>query len=238
MPTPPSANDPAEVLSQLAHIGRRLDTADRRAGVQERLNRELQDTIAALAEGHGEVEDLKQIVAGLSENVAALAESVNPAGDPGPPVVSFMLERNQEIATLAAADLEMWLAEVYQQYPDPLPACWPYHPWVVEELLALRRAHHAAYKPKAPRHLDVDWHANDRPGVVERIQRGVRCLNLEDHFDAQPAPGVPLRGALRRIVEVWVTPTAGAARSLPTPTAAEVAEAEAYADARIARATH
>jgi hypothetical protein len=37
---------------------------------------------------------------------------------------------------------------------------------------------------------------------------------------------------------VWVTPTAGAARSLPTPTAAEVAEAEAYADARIARATH
>lgn len=51
-----------------------------------------------------------------------------------------------------------------------LPACWPAHPTVVEELRALRWAWHSAYTDPRRRGDDpADWHARHWPGFLARL---------------------------------------------------------------------
>jgi len=103
---------------------------------------------------------------------------------------------------------------VYLRYADAarlLPECWLWHPEVVEELLWLMYAWHAAYRDDdATVQRAGDWHDRYRPGVVRRIQELARHCSVENHLprDGQPAgsrPVVPLAEALAPIADWWAT---------------------------------
>ncbi len=84
------------------------------------------------------------------------------------------------------ARLTGWLAGVYLRYADAartVPACWLWHPEVVEELPWPRQAWLAAYAdPDAPVSLAADWHDRLRPGVVRRIRDYAGMCSIEaDH---------------------------------------------------------
>ena len=89
-------------------------------------------------------------------------------------------------AEAVLARLTGWLAGVYLRYADAartVPACWLWHPEVVEELPWPRQAWLAAYAdPDAPVSLAADWHDRLRPGVVRRIRDYAGMCSIEaDH---------------------------------------------------------
>lgn len=85
----------------------------------------------------------------------------------------------------ALGDLAGWVDRVLVHYPstvEVLGDCWPWHPWVVEELLALSRAWSEAYDVERPSGIRaVDWHDRYRPGVMDRIRRTLSDCGLEAH---------------------------------------------------------
>ncbi|MDQ1677145.1 MAG: hypothetical protein QOC93_2289 [Actinomycetota bacterium] len=127
------------------------------------------------------------------------------------------------------ADLLAWLGRVYLRYPGAaLPSCWLWHPWLVEELLWLRHAHHAAYDgPRAAWAKAADWHDRMRPGVVRRIADGAGSCELLCHTSggpaARPAPMPPLTTAVGGIA-AWAA--AGLRDPAPAPTADQLADAD------------
>jgi hypothetical protein len=127
------------------------------------------------------------------------------------------------------ADLLAWLPRVYLRYPGALlPSCWLWHPWLVEELLWLRHAHHAAYDgPRAAWAKAADWHERMRPGVVRRIANGAGSCELLCHTDggpaARPTPRAPLSDAADGIA-AWAA--TGLRDPAPAPTAEQLADAD------------
>jgi len=121
-----------------------------------------------------------------------------------------------------------WMRAVFLRYADAarfLPACWLWHPDVVEELIWLRQAWLAAYAdPEAPVSLAGDWHDRQRPGVVRRIREYAGMCSIEAH---QPDGGrhhaartVPLTDAAGAIAWWWANDRGGLP---PVPTAEQLA---------------
>src|SRR5262249_49900177 len=83
------------------------------------------------------------------------------------------------------AGLVTWLGRVLVHYPDTADAlgeCWPLHPWIVEELLALQAAWYEAYDSGRPSGTKaVDWHARHKPGVLHRIRRTLADCTIDAH---------------------------------------------------------
>jgi hypothetical protein len=142
--------------------------------------------------------------------VSALAARPRKAAAPSWLVLPEDLAAAQEVL----ASLVGWLGEVYLRYADAareFPECWLWHPDVVEELLWLMHAWHAAYRGHdACAALAGDWHDRYRPGVVRRIGKLTGNCSLEKH---QPQPGrtlparpvVPLGEAMEPIAAWWAT---------------------------------
>jgi hypothetical protein len=143
------------------------------------------------------------------------------------------------------ASLEPWLASVYLRYPDSeLPTCWAWHPDVVEELWWLRNAWCDAYTgAKASWQRVGDWHDRQRPNVTKRLaaamrggieRRATRC-NLGKHvaWAGEPAPIAPLPDLLPHVLAAWCS--TDRAQWPPTPTPAQVAEAQRHQDEATAR---
>jgi hypothetical protein len=80
---------------------------------------------------------------------------------------------------------------VFLRYPDAaagLPDCWCWHPEILEELLWLATAWHAAYQgPTASLGAAADWHDRYRPGVVRRIRTYAGVCSLSNHLTAPDA---------------------------------------------------
>ncbi|HVK25941.1 MAG TPA: hypothetical protein VM677_31680 [Actinokineospora sp.] len=133
-----------------------------------------------------------------------------------------------DVDTVAAIldELCKWMSTVYLRYADAatLPACWLWHPDVVEELVWLMHAWIAAYDDdNASAVAAGDWHDRYRPGVVRRIKTTAGTCSLESHTDPHTAPRVPLVEAAEAIVDWW-----GAARTqlAPVPSDAHLLAAE------------
>jgi hypothetical protein len=130
-------------------------------------------------------------------------------------------------------DLIGWMSRIYLRYADAartLPACWLWHPEVVEELLWLRAAWLAAYTdPRAAVSQAADWHDRLRPGVVRRVKDYAGLCSIENHqppTDRDPATGVvPLAQAAGLIAAWWATRRADPP---PAPTATQAAEAATW----------
>jgi hypothetical protein len=202
---------------------------------------------AAVAGLAREVEGLRRAVEQLRvvprriEEVAALvarlAEQNVAAGEGADEGTVTWLDLPSDPGGAATPDAERvllrlmdWLGAVYLRYADAartLPACWLWHPEVIEELTWLRQAWLAAYSdPEARIALAGDWHDRQRPGVVRRIKEYAGMCSIETHQGQQPgAPVVPLAGAALSIADWWATRRPAAP---PEPGADEVAEASAY----------
>jgi hypothetical protein len=132
--------------------------------------------------------------------------------------------------------LTRWLREVYLRYPDAeLPACWAWHPEVVEELWWLRNSWYDAYTgPKASWAMVGIWHESQRPGVVTRVGAAKTC-GLEVHVGraGDPPPAPPLSDALPQVVTAWASPH-HAGWPLE-PTRGQLADARAHDDDLSAR---
>lgn len=201
-------------------------TAGAVAGVARELDA-LRRAVRQLGGLSMQVEDLARVVGELAEQASTQA-----TGCGSQPVVApswLDMPGNVEAAAGLLQDLTGWLGDVYLRYPDAargLPDCWLWHPEVVEELLWLMYAWHAAYRDeRATVALAGDWHDRYRPGVVRRVQELTKHCSLENHQPGDGArPVVPLAEALAPMAEWWST---GRADGPPEPTAEQLREAAA-----------
>jgi hypothetical protein len=193
----------------------------------------IEDQVAALAgavdrmtkrqAAHGDqIRDLAGHVTDLFERV-----KTGPAGaGDDTPGVCWLTATDAPEAYRALADLVEWIEAVYRWYPDgDLPSCWLWHPWVVEELLALRAAHASAYKPKAPPREALDWHDKHRPNVAARIDKVLGSHSLELHDRPMLPDGVPASDPITvsRVVPEWTDH-----KRVPEPTPGELTDATDY----------
>ena len=180
------------------------------------------------------VDTLTELPARVDELAGLLTQVLNDLAAsnsrPGPPVAPSWLDLDPGEVRAVLAELLDWMAAVYVRYPDAarsLPSCWLWHPDVVEELLWLQRAWHAAYRDaNASVQLAGDWHDRLRPGVVRRIHTALRDCELSRHRPAHPRAVVPLGDVAAELVaEWWAT---GREHPAPEPSGELVAEADAY----------
>jgi hypothetical protein len=177
------------------------------------------------------VDDVARLVARLAETTAQ--QRPTPAPQAGE--VSWLdLPPDIDEAERVLSSLVEWMAVVYLRYSDAartLPACWLWHPDVVEELLWLQAAWLTAYSLTAPPSAPGDWHDRQRPGVVRRIRDYAGMCSLENHQpDAHtPAPQVPTADAAGLICRWWGTDRTN---TPPAPTAAQLTATAGPRDGR------
>jgi hypothetical protein len=84
------------------------------------------------------------------------------------------LDREQAAQVWAwLIDWTAWMVERYQ-LAEEIPACWPQHPPLIEELAALAAAWHDAYDESAPADAPLQWH--------ERLARcRIRLRDWDDY---------------------------------------------------------
>ena len=206
------------------------------AGDLERLTRRVDELPPA-----GRVGEIDGSLRELWGLVRAMADRLNagPEEKPTPPVRAWLHmagsgDRDQAVEVLT--DLVGWLDEVYLRYPGvTLPACWMFHPWVVEELLWLRQSHADAYAARMWGVPAGMWHDQQRPRVVERIRQHLSSCDLKQHVSpgraARPPLPAPLAGHVTAVAEAWTS------HGLPPePTSEQLEDAHAYDDERLKRA--
>jgi hypothetical protein len=123
------------------------------------------------------VDELHRLHLDLAEQVAAQAKT---GGRPrkAPASVPWPL-RWRDLDRPAGADVWGWLIDwtgwMVERYQlaEEIPACWPKHPPLVEELTALAAAWHDAYDEAAPADAPLVWH--------ERLGRArIRLRDFDD----------------------------------------------------------
>jgi hypothetical protein len=170
--------------------------------------------VADLAGLPARVDQVAALVATLADDLAALT-AAEESRRVQPSWLGLPAGAPPEQAAQLLADLAAWVGEVYLRYPTSargLPACWLWHPDVVEELLWLRRAWKDAYVGAKSSIAAVgDWHDRLRPGVATRVQQAAGSCSIENHLPARIAPpgpdaatgGVPAAEAIEPIACWW-----------------------------------
>lgn len=194
-PRAPRDEDPA--VAAVATLYRDLD------GLRHRV-----DGLGALV---GKVDDLATAVQNLSASLAP--------GPTTPKVIpSWLMPPDVDRAAAILRELGAWVTRVYLRFPDAaqaLPECWVWHPDVVEELLWLHLAWHAAHHGPTATVLAVgDWHDRARPGVVRRTRGAAGTCSAENHPSAgdrhTPAPHTPMADVVTTVAAFWVAAVAEA----------------------------
>lgn len=172
------------------------------------------------------IEEVAGLVTRLAEQTAAMA------GGKREGTVTWLdlPEQAPADAELLLARLSAWVGGVYLRYADgarQLPACWLWHPEVVEELCWLHQAWLGAYAVEdAPISLAADWHDRLRPGVVRRIKDYAGMCSIEAHLPEgdyhQAAPAALMVDAVGSIAAWWA---ARSRQQPPVPSADQVARA-------------
>lgn len=188
-----NTDDPvAQTRAAVAGLARELEVLRRRLGRLDDLSTQ--------------VKDLARVVTTLAAEVA----NSSPGAAVGGPATSWLaLPDDEHTARAVLDDLTSWMDAVYLRYADArrgLPACWLWHPDIVEELLWLMQAWTAAYRDDdATVSRAADWHDRHRPGVVRRIGELARNCSLEEHLPDRRTPerGVPAVSAVPAIAAWW-----------------------------------
>lgn len=160
----------------------------------ERLTRRLDQAEAEAATARETAEHAHRVLVDLVDRVADLADTTTTtnheqgAGNPAGAPTSWLTLDDPDTAQTIMTQLVDWLGKVYIHYPgaaDSLGECWPRHPAVIEELLALQAAWHAAYtSPDATAQRAIDWHDRHLPGTQRRLR-----ATLADCSEAAHQPG-------------------------------------------------
>jgi hypothetical protein len=107
--------------------------------------------------------DLRASVQTLHEQQTALAQQVRTRSRHAPDTVPWPLQfrhMNQQDASTAWAWLIDWVDWFVARYSlaEELPACWPRHGALIEELAALAAGWYTAYDDTAPADAPIVWH--------------------------------------------------------------------------------
>lgn len=186
-----------------------------------------------------QVTELDQLVRRLGSDIAAIARPAHgspAAGEPSSDEVlgvrSWLLVEDRDRAESDLIDLIAWLDRVYLAYPGVvLPACWLWHPAVIEELWWLRCTHADAYHPSTGTWARVgDWHDRLRPNVVERLHKEIGSCDVVVHTPERKTSKVrqlrtPLRSAVP-LMAAWAA--AGRPGQVPDPTEHDLEAAKQY----------
>lgn len=196
----------------------------------DRTRREVAASREETAEAGREAEKLASQFRELAGDFAALARAVAGSGALELGVSRAWLQVSEaDTAREMLKVLGPWLDAVYLRYPGAeLPACWAFHPWVIEELWWLRNAHTDAYSSKGAAWGKAgDWHDRQRPGVARRIKDELGTCALELHLPGQEAEpravAAPLARHLEQVADAWTS------TGLPLePPPEQVVEAQQY----------
>lgn len=214
----PRSGQPATPDPAMVALGRALERTNRRFA-------ELSQDVTELAEM---VRELANTVAGCSHGEPG-DDPDKPPVAPVPPLRSWLLADDPQLAEADLGELIVWLDRVYLRFHDAaLSSCWMWHPPVVEELWWLRCAHVEAYHPKKGSWMKAgDWHDRQRPGVVRRVKEAIGSCELALHVAGQrhgQDPAVaPLSGYTALVAQAWATPDGP---RMPAPTQAQLDEAD------------
>jgi hypothetical protein len=167
-------------------------------------------------------EELDTLLAKLGVQVELIADEQR--GPKGTPTLSWLLLDDPEFAVTVLVDLAVWVETVYLRYDDAaLPACWLWHPGLVDDLLTLRQGHADAFDPKSRSAAKaLDWAERYRPGTVKRWAETVRDCDLSKHEQPALPRMTPLKLTVQRAA------VAHAEGLTITPEPAELEEAANY----------
>lgn len=211
----------------------------------------IEDKVVSLRRGQQRLQtgqdQLIERVDGLAHTVTELGQMVSRLHrggeakegedtDARPPLVCWLTVNDPELVAEVAADLVRWLQQVFVYYGYQLPTCWPWHPPLVEQLLALRHTHWAAYSAKkVSEQARWDWHEKTLPGFA-KLLGPLLSHTLDDHRPGKAVPLVPIPmvTALPRVAEWWACQD-GDPRQLPEPTEWELGEASRHGDLQTRR---
>ena len=197
--------DPAALAAALAA---RVDTLERRLGKLETVEAD----VSALGRG---ISDLTGQVRALANSATAPPPTPGPAtsttapaaaDDEGQPDWMRVTDRTQAAAWLTG--LDAWIGDVLRPLGGRVTAaCWPLHPLVVVELLALAAEHDGAYAGAKTTPVS-EWVARWLPGASARIARELdRCTVEGGHVANGRAYDV--RGLGLHAIAAWWADTHG-----------------------------
>ena len=236
-PNPGPADGPPDVAAQLAAMAaqyERLERAVRRAEHETAAHRADQQAVAArIKQAENDNTQLRAALDQANTQIKALTESVKARrARSGPPPLSWLDPQGTPPGPSPAAvlkDLAAWLQRVYVRLPGSrLPACWAWHPGIVDILLALRMAHAEVYSARGSWEKVAAWHLRTRPDTAKLISAAIGTCEIREHAVGGPLhegkdPEVPLAGFLGEVAAVWAD-----RRETPDPTQLVIAAAERY----------
>jgi hypothetical protein len=174
-------------------LAARLDTVERRLGQVEQLQADVTALGRGVADLTGQVRRLTDLaarpaaVAGSGGSPAASGTEADAAGQPDWTTVT-----DPDTAAAWLVALADWSGAVLTPLgAAPASPCWPLHPAVVVELLALVAEHRAAYAAAGPTAVS-EWLARWLPGATGRIHRALdRCAQERGHVQDGRAYQLP-----------------------------------------------
>lgn len=188
-----TSQQPDPHIEAVAGLGRQLEALER--------------SVADLSQLQPEVMRHARIIEQIARRLATAED-----GDKGGAATWLGFDGDTDTAEAILSQLVAWTRDIYLRYSDAsrsLPACWIWHPDVVEELLWLRQSWVLAYGPHA-RPSDVgDWHDRQRPGVVRRIKSYAGTCSIEGHIpgakdnQSKPGPVVIFDDAVPGVAAWW-----------------------------------
>jgi len=191
--------------------------------------------IRQAGDAHARVGAVELLIRQLAADVVALRDIAQSRADADDAraVRSWLLTTDPDSARRILDDLVVWVDQVYLAYDGViLRSCWLWHPAVVEELVALREAHHDAYAgPAAGWKAVGDWHERYRPGVAKRVNATLSGCDLSEHLPGAPRQAVarpaPLTSAVGAVAQAWTDH-----RGTPEPTDDQIEAAERHDNQR------
>jgi hypothetical protein len=223
-PTDPPAGPPPEEPTQpldAQTIGRELDRHSRR--LQE------------LGDARGWDDELRGMWKAFRHLEEGLVALLAPGGKDDGRAWLLQVGEDPEKLDERLRDLETWLNAVYLRYPgNELPSCWAWHPWLIEELLWLRRYHAKAYGSQDDPVAQGMWHDQSMPRLVERVRKHLGSCSLQDHKPAGQAAkeplAAPLAGHIHAVAEAWSTTGLP-----PAPTDEQLEDARKHRELKLRR---
>lgn len=184
----------------------------------DQLRQELATVAGSGARVREDVESHNRTLSDLSDllrRVTSTGRPAEPDDEAEPGVPEWMTVTDAGLAVAWLTGLTAWVRDVYARY-SPLPACWPWHPHAVAELLACHGVWTSAVLPDAAPEAIAGWHDRWRPGTERRLDdvlagcQRARGLHVEgaSRFDVDPA-------YLDEYAEHWATTHDPAATGAP-----------------------
>jgi hypothetical protein len=169
--------------TQIAVLARRLDAAETRLAVLDDLTAD----IAALARGMADLSAKVQVQTDAAASRAVRASAIGVPEASSSPDSQEQTEGQPNWLTVADPVVAAgWLVDVATFVQDvlvpvgaaPGAGCWPLHPGVVAEFLALREEYRAAYAGDGPTSVS-EWWSRWLPGVRVRVGEELAACAVE-----------------------------------------------------------